>query len=180
MALTVTPKVNAMKYIGCHLLTSPGMRKNCAFPILCSFGADEKNDEEFAKSLASLGEYLVFDAFSVAHREHASVVGVSKYLPHTLGPIAAKELGMLSKVIDRNNPPFVILGGAKLSSKLPLLETFVKNGCKIFLGGAMAHPIMATRGVDIKNSKTENNINVLKFAENANIFAGIKWLFNHA
>jgi 3-phosphoglycerate kinase len=140
-------------------------------------GADEKNDDAFAKQLASLGEYFVFDAFSVAHREHASVVGVSKYLPHCLGPVAGRELTELSKVLDKNNPPFVILGGAKLSTKLPLLETFVKNGSKIFLGGAMAHPIMAARGVDIKSSKTEN-IDVLDMAQNKDILVPGDYIWN--
>jgi 3-phosphoglycerate kinase len=140
-------------------------------------GADEKNDDTFAKELSSLADYFIFDAFSVAHREHASVVGVSKYLPHCLGPVASKELEMLSKVLDKNNPPFVILGGAKLSSKLPLLETFIKNGSRVFLGGAMAHPIMASRGIDIKNSKTEN-IDVLAFAENKNILVPTDYFWN--
>lgn len=140
-------------------------------------GADEKNDDTFAKGLASLADYFIFDAFSVAHREHASVVGVSKYLPHTLGPVAKKELEMLSKVLDKNDPAFVILGGAKLSSKLPLVETFLKNGNKIFLGGAMAHPIMAARGVDIKNSKTEV-MDALEFAINQNILVPTDYVWN--
>lgn len=138
---------------------------------------DEKNNDVFAEELASLGDYFIFDAFSVAHREHASVVGVSKYLPHCLGPVATKELDALSKVLDKNNPPFVILGGAKLSSKLPLVETFIKNGSKIFLGGAMAHPIMASRGVDIKNSKTEN-MDVFSLAQNSNILLPTDYIWN--
>lgn len=118
-------------------------------------GDDENNNTEFAKYLAGLAEYFVYDAFSVAHRVHATTVGVSKFLPHTLGPIAARELSALSKVLKPEKPELVILGGAKLSTKLPLVETFLKTGAKVFLGGAMAHPILSKRGVDIKNSYTE-------------------------
>jgi phosphoglycerate kinase len=119
-------------------------------------GDDENNNVEFAKFLSTLGEYFVYDAFSVAHRKHATTVGVSAFLPHTLGPIASRELAALSKVLNPEKPELVILGGAKLSTKLPLVETFLKRGATVFLGGAMAHPILQSRGVDIKNSYTEN------------------------
>lgn len=140
-------------------------------------GADENNSEEFAAELASLAEYFVFDAFSVAHREHASVVGVSKLLPHTLGPIANREYTELSKVLNSSDTSFVILAGAKLSSKMPVVEKFLEKGSRVFLGGAMAHPIMASRGVDIKNSKTEA-LDVLKIATNSNILVPVDYVWN--
>lgn len=140
-------------------------------------GADENNDEHFAGWLASLGEYFVFDAFSVAHRDHASVTGVAKILPHTLGPIAEREVRELSEVLNSNEPAFVILAGAKLSSKMPVVEKFLEKGSKVFLGGAMAHPIMACRGVDIKNSKTES-FDILKLAENANVLVPTDYIWN--
>ena len=114
---------------------------------------EENNDEGFAKFLASLSDVYVYDAFSVAHRKHASTVSVSRYTPHTLGPIAEKELAALSKVLS---PDLVILGGAKLSTKLPLVEKFLSENAKVFLGGAMAHPILIKKGVDIKKSYIEN------------------------
>lgn len=117
---------------------------------------EEENDQEFAKSLASLAEIFVFDAFSVAHRKHASVVSVSKYLPHTLGPIASRELHALEKILKPKLPMTVILGGSKLSTKLPLIERFLKSNAKVFLAGAMAHPILKLQGIDIKKSLTEN------------------------
>lgn len=117
---------------------------------------DESGDKDFAKFLSELAEYFVFDAFSVAHRDHASVTGISKYLPHTLGPIAKKELEALSKILNPEMPELIILAGAKLSTKLPLVEKFLERGADVFLGGAMAHPILKERGVDIRNSFTES------------------------
>jgi len=117
---------------------------------------EEDNIESFAKDLSSLGEYFVYDAFSVAHRKHASVVSVSRFLPHTLGPIAQKEYDNLSKLYNSHENMLVIMGGAKLSTKLPIITHFLENGSTVFLGGAMAHPILKARGVDIKNSLTED------------------------
>ena len=124
------------------------------------FGGEEKfeesNDDDFAKSLASLAEYFVYDAFSVAHRSHASVVSISKYLTHTLGPIAKREEENLSKLYNSTKDMLVIMGGAKLSTKLPIITHFLNSGARVFLGGAMAHPILKKRGLDIKDSLTED------------------------
>ncbi len=123
------------------------------------FGGEEKweeaNNQSFAESLAKLGEYFVYDAFSVAHRSHASVVSVSKYLPHTLGPISRREEEKLKKLYDSEKGLLIIMGGAKLSTKLPIITHFLNSGARVFLGGAMAHPILKRRGLDIKNSLTE-------------------------
>ena len=139
---------------------------------------DEKNSVEFAKSLSTLGEYFVYDAFSVAHRAHATTVGVSTFLPHTLGPVAARELLALSKVLNPEKPELVILGGAKLSTKLPLVETFLKRGAKVFLGGAMAHPILSARGLDIKNSYTENIIISEDMKNNQNLLLPTDYIWD--
>ncbi len=123
------------------------------------FGGEEKyeevNSQTFAESLASLAEYFIYDAFSVAHRSHASVVSVSKYLTHSLGPVARREEENLSKLYRSEKGLLIIMGGAKLSTKLPIITHFLSSGARVFLGGAMAHPILKRRGLDIKNSLTE-------------------------
>ncbi len=116
---------------------------------------EEANDQTFAESLSGFAEYFVYDAFSVAHRSHTSVVSVSKYLAHALGPIAKREEENLTKLYNSEKGLLVIMGGAKLSTKLPIITHFLHSGARVFLGGAMAHPILKRRGLDIKNSLTE-------------------------
>lgn len=140
-------------------------------------GLDEGNDDGFAKELSSLGEYFVFDAFSVAHREHASVVGVPKYIPHCLGMLAQRELDNLSPFLNASTEQLVIFGGAKLSTKIPIVKTFLKKWATVFLGGAMAHPILKARGVDIKNSVTED-LDVSEIKDNINVILPIDFVWS--
>lgn len=116
---------------------------------------EENNDQDFAKWIATLGEYFVFDAFSVAHRKHASVVSVNQFLPSCLGNNAQREYESLTKVLNKRNNVALIMGGAKISTKINVIEKFLENGAKVFLGGAMAHPILQKRGQEIGESKTE-------------------------
>lgn len=99
---------------------------------------EEKNDESFAKSLASLGEIYVNDSFAASHRAHASVVGISKFLPHYAGFRFMKEIDGLSKVFNPEHPFLFILGGAKLETKLPLLKKFLSIADRVFVGGILA------------------------------------------
>lgn len=131
---------------------------------------EEKNDDIFAQWLASLAEYFVFDAFSVAHRQHASIISISKYLPHTLGDIAKKEYDNLSEIINNKNNLLVILGGAKISTKLPLIESLINSGVKVVLGGAMANTLLFLKGHNIKDSLIESDIQIKKeILNNTNI-----------
>jgi phosphoglycerate kinase len=113
---------------------------------------EEKNDESFAKSLASLGEIYVNDAFA-AYRPHASVVGIPKFLPSYVGLYYAKEVEELSKVFKPEHPFLFILGGAKLDTKLPLLEKFLKLADSIFVGGVLADEALKNGMEIIKDSK---------------------------
>lgn len=99
---------------------------------------EEANDEEFAKSLADTADIYVNEAFSVSHRNHASVVGVPKFLPSYAGFQFAKEVGELSKAFNPKKPFFLIFGGAKFETKLPILEKLLPNTDSVFIGGAMA------------------------------------------
>ena len=97
---------------------------------------EEKNEPEFAKKLASLGEIFVFEAFSAGHREHASTVGLMDYLPSFAGFEMGKEVGELSKLLGKVERPYVvIIGGAKTEDKAPVIENLKNKADKILVGG---------------------------------------------
>src|SRR3989344_3666026 len=99
---------------------------------------EEENDEEFARELAAKADIYVNDSFATSHREHASIVGVPKFLPSCAGINFMKEVKALSKAFDPEHPLLFILGGAKLETKLPLLEKFLDIADKVFVGGLLA------------------------------------------
>jgi phosphoglycerate kinase len=100
---------------------------------------EEKNSEEFAKKLSSLAEIYVNDAFAVSHRAHASISGITKYLPSFAGLHLQKEVEELSKVLENPQRPLtIILGGAKIETKLPLVEKMHKFADYVLVGGEIA------------------------------------------
>jgi phosphoglycerate kinase len=116
---------------------------------------DESNDLNFAKFLSSLGNYFVYDAFSVGHRDHASTTGVAKLLPSFFGLTFQKEYSGLKKLLDEADQTLAFMGGAKLSTKLPIVEKLINKGSIICLGGAMIHDILKHKGLNIKDSYLE-------------------------
>ena len=115
---------------------------------------EEKNDPEFSKKLAALGEIYVNDAFGTAHRAHASTVGVTKYLPAVAGFLLAKEVTYFDKAISNPERPFVaILGGAKVVDKVKLISNLLEKTDTILIGGAMAYTFYKIMGIKIGNSK---------------------------
>ncbi len=117
---------------------------------------EEKNDEGFAKELAALGDIYVNDAFTNCHRAHASMVGIPKLLPSYMGLQLAEEVQHLSGVIDNPKRPLtLIVSGAKMETKVPVIEHFLKKGDNILLGGAIANTFIAARGFDVAKSKFE-------------------------
>ncbi len=108
---------------------------------------DEANDPEFARQLASLGEIFVNDAFASSHRAHASVVGVAKYLPAYAGQLMEAELNALHQALDYPKRPLVaVVGGAKVSTKVGLLNNLVTKVDKLIIGGAMANTFLRAQG----------------------------------
>ncbi|MCL6096224.1 MAG: phosphoglycerate kinase [Patescibacteria group bacterium] len=100
---------------------------------------EEENDKEFSKNLAGLAEIYVNDAFASSHRVHASIVGVTKYLPSFAGLRLEKEIGQLSKILnDPKRPLVVIIGGAKIETKLPLVEKMHHFADYVLVGGEIA------------------------------------------
>lgn len=120
------------------------------------YAGEEKNDTKLAKSFASLADLFVNDAFASCHRAHASVVGVAKLLPHYAGPTLVDEAEGLEKLITKPKKPFVaIIGGAKLTTKLPVLEALLKTADVVMLGGAMATAFFAAQKKQIGKSFVE-------------------------
>ena len=122
------------------------------------FAGEEKNDPDFAKSLAKLGDIHVNDAFGTAHRAHASNVGVARFLPSVAGFLMEKEIDMLSKVTFSPEKPYVvILGGAKVSDKIGVIENLLNKADKLLVGGAMMFTFLKAQGHEIGSSKYEED-----------------------
>lgn len=110
------------------------------------------NDDEFAKELASLGEIYVNDAFSAAHRAHASVVGIPKYLPHYGGLLMRDEVMELKKARVPDHPSFAVLGGAKFETKAPLVKSLLGSYDHLFVTGALANDVYKAQGFPVGRS----------------------------
>ena len=119
---------------------------------------EEKNGEEFSKDLASLGELYVNDAFGTSHRAHASNVGVSTYLPSAVGFLVEKEISVMGKALEDPEIPFLaILGGAKVSDKIGVIENLISKVDSIIVGGGMAFTFLKAQGYDIGTSLLEED-----------------------
>lgn len=117
---------------------------------------EEKNNPDFAKQLASLGDIYVNDAFGTAHRAHASTEGVTKYLPSVAGFLLQKEIDYLGTALENPKKPFVaILGGAKVSDKIGVIENLIPKVDAILIGGGMAYTFLKAKGKTIGTSKLE-------------------------
>jgi len=110
------------------------------------YSGEEKNDKKFGKQLASLGEIYVNDAFAVSHRAHASVSAITKFLPSYAGLLLAAEVEHLGRLLVRPARPYVVLlGGAKISTKIGLIKNLLGIADKILIGGALANNFLAAR-----------------------------------
>ena len=120
---------------------------------------EEKNVPEFSKQLAALAEVFVSDAFGSAHRAHSSTEGITKFLsPAAAGLLMDKEIEYLSKAVSNPARPYVaIVGGAKVSDKIELLQNLLKFANSILIGGAMAYTFLKAKGVAVGLSRTEDD-----------------------
>ncbi len=120
---------------------------------------EEKNDPEFAKRLAALGDVYVNDAFSTAHRAHASTTGLAHLLPSCAGRLMQAELEALDAALGTPARPVVaVVGGAKVSTKLDLLSNLVEKVDHLVIGGGMANTFLAAQGVDVGKSLCEHDM----------------------
>jgi len=138
---------------------------------------EEKNDEAFAKELASLCDVYVNDAFGAAHRAHASTAGITKFVSQAAaGLLMEKELEYLGRVIENPEHPFVaILGGAKVSDKIPVIDALIDRKVdRLLIGGAMAYTFLKAEGFTVGKSLVENDqldtaSNIKKRCEQSNV-----------
>ncbi len=120
---------------------------------------EEKNEETFSKSLAKLADFFINDAFGAAHRSHASVVGIAKFLPSAAGFLMKKEIEYLKGVVNNPVRPFVaILGGAKVSGKIGVLEHIETKVDKVLIGGGMAFTFIKAMGYEVGDSLVEEEM----------------------
>ena len=119
---------------------------------------EEANDTEYAKALASLAEVYINDAFGTAHRAHASTEGITRYLPAVAGFLMEKEIEFLSKAaLEPEHPYAAIIGGAKVSSKMAVLEHLMEKVDKLLIGGGMANTFLKAEGFDVGESLIEQD-----------------------
>src|SRR5512145_821994 len=146
---TVGPEVEAMAKE-----LKPGevlMLENTRF-----HAGEEKNDLDLAKQMAALGEVYVNDAFGSAHRAHASTEAVARFLPAVSGFLMEQELEYLGRAVGNPEHPYVvILGGAKISDKIQVVETLLKKADKLIIGGGMANTFLAAKGLNMQDSLLE-------------------------
>lgn len=119
---------------------------------------ETKNDEAFAKELASLADLYVNDAFGTSHRAHASNVGVANILPSAVGLLIEKEIDVMGKALEKPEHPFLsILGGAKVSDKIGVIENLITKVDTILIGGGMAYTFLKAQGKEIGKSLLEED-----------------------
>ncbi len=121
-------------------------------------GEETKNDPAFAEQLASFADVYINDAFGAAHRAHASTAGIAEYLPSAAGFLLEKEIAYLGKAVTDPDRPFVvILGGAKVSDKILLVENLLEKADSIIIGGGMAYTFLKAQGKNIGKSLCEDD-----------------------
>ena len=139
---------------------------------------EEDNDDTFSKALASLGDVYINDAFGTAHRPHASTVGITKFIPvSAAGFLLKKEIEYLEGAVENPVRPFVaVLGGAKVSGKIGVIENLGKRVDKVIIGGGMAFTFLKAKGMEIGNSLVENDmLDFAKGIEDHALSRGVKF-----
>ncbi len=127
---------------------------------LRSLPFEKENDEEYARALASLGDAYVNEAFSVSHREHASIVGLPRHLPSFAGMRFERETEELAVAFDPGKPFLFVLGGLKFKTKAPLIEKFVEKADAVFVGGALANSFFKQKGFEVGKSATDEGVDL--------------------
>lgn len=123
------------------------------------YPGEEKNDPQFAKDLAFLADIYVNDAFGAAHRAHASTEGIAQFLPAVAGLLMEKELRALGTALENPERPFVsILGGAKISDKIPVVKNLLDKVDVLLIGGGMANTFLAAKGIEMGKSLVEKEM----------------------
>ena len=144
----------AERAVGTMLPGNIGILENTRF-----HAGEEKNDPDLARAMAALGDYYVDDAFSAAHRAHASTEGITHFLPSFAGRAMEAELNALSQALGNpERPVAAVVGGAKVSTKLAVLGHLVGKVDHLIIGGGMANTFLAARGVNVGKSLCEHDL----------------------
>jgi len=148
------------------------------FDNIRKFPGEMKNNSAFAKKLSMMGDIYVNDAFSVSHREHASIVTLPKYLPSFAGFQLEEEVENLSHSFNKTKHPFLfILGGAKFSTKMPLIKKYLKLADYVFIGGALANDFLKAKGYDIgKSLVSDNNYGIRELLNNKKLILPVDFV----
>lgn len=158
-ALLGQPVALAEDAIGIRAIEAAARLHNGEFLLLENLRfhpGEEANDPGFAAQLAQLGELFVEDAFGTVHRAHASTVGVPRRLPSFAGLLVEREVRELSRLVTHVDRPYAVLvGGAKVADKLPLLASFLGKADRLAIGGALAFPFLAAQGHDLGGTDVE-------------------------
>lgn len=139
------------------------------FDNLRAHSGEKGNDEAFARSLSELADIYVNDAFSVSHREHASIVGVPKFLPGFVGFLLEEEIHELEVMLNPEKPLLFVLGGAKFETKLPLITKFQTIADTILIGGALANDIYKAQGFPVGNSLVSGDVDLTHIASDPKV-----------
>jgi phosphoglycerate kinase len=132
--------------------------------------SEKKNAPSFARALSRFGDVYVNDAFSVSHRPHASIIGITKYLPGYAGLQLAEEVKSLSRVFEPSHPFLFILGGAKFETKIPLVKKFLRDADSVFIGGALANDFFRAKGYEVGVSLVdEGDFSIPSLMKNKNL-----------
>ncbi len=137
--------------------------------------AEEANDSQFARELASLADLYVNDAFGAAHRAHASTTGVAGYIPAVAGLLMQKELEMLGRLLASTERPFVaVIGGAKVKDKIGVLKSLLSKVDTLLIGGGMANTMLAASGANMGDSVVEPDrfqdaLEIMRLAQDAGV-----------
>jgi 3-phosphoglycerate kinase len=161
-ALLGQPVPLASDVVGIEALELSARLQNGQFLLLENLRfhpGEEANDPAFAAQLARLGELFVEDAFGTVHRAHASTVGVPKRLPSFAGLLVEREIRELSQLVSAPARPYVVVvGGAKVKDKLPLLTSFLGRADRLLIGGALANPFLAGGGAKLGSTPPQTGL----------------------
>lgn len=134
---------------------------------------EKENDKNFAKELASFGDVYVNDAFSASHRNHASIVAITEFLPSYAGLLFQDEYENLKSAFDPSHPFLLILGGVKFESKLGVLDKFLNIADKIFIAGGLANNFFKAGGMDVFDSVIDIETDITEYLGNKRIILPI-------
>ncbi len=128
------------------------------------YSGEEKDDRQFAKQLARPADVYINNAFAVSHRAHASVSAIKAHLPSYAGLLLEQEVASIERALKPKKPLVVVIGGAKIGTKLPIIKNFIKNASQILVGGAVANDFLQSLGYEVGKSKVSGDAKLAKQA----------------